>query len=173
MTDTTTDRIPIHITAHNVSLSPPLREFVQDKIGTAARLTNDVLAVDVVLRRRSLPGNERFSTSVRIALPGRDVHSSASAPDLYVAIGIVTERLARRLRKRKTRLSKTYSVRSGSRRAMPSIERSATSVPRQETRADHEETPADTEASETRPDEPRAFVFRRKDPFTFAPVKRE
>ncbi|RYD75826.1 MAG: ribosome-associated translation inhibitor RaiA [Verrucomicrobiaceae bacterium] len=125
MNNNSTKRIPIHITAHNVSFSPALYDFVQKKIGAVARFANDVLAVEIVLRQNPKPGHERFSASARLALPGRDVHSSASSPDLYVAVGIVAGRLARRLRKRKTRLSKTFSVRSGLRPAVMESKRVA------------------------------------------------
>lgn len=111
-------RTPIHISAHHVSLSQPLCEFVRHKIGTISRFANDILAIEVVLRRNPSPGSERFAVSVRIALPGRDIHGGASATDLYVAVGMVAARLARRLRKRKTRLSKTFSIHSSSRRAV-------------------------------------------------------
>jgi len=108
--------IPIHITAHHVHLSEFIHTFLQEKIGALARLSKDVLAIDVVLRRTTDPGNERFAASVRLALPGRDVHSRAVAQDLYVAIGLVATKLARHLRKRKTRLSKTYGARAEARR---------------------------------------------------------
>lgn len=102
----------IRIIAHNVTLSESICEFVRNKIGTLSRFAHDLLAIEVVLRRNPGRDTERFAVSVRLALPGRDVHSSALNPDLYVAVGMVTARLARRLRKRKTRLSKTYSIHS-------------------------------------------------------------
>ncbi|MHA3775484.1 ribosome hibernation-promoting factor, HPF/YfiA family [Verrucomicrobiota bacterium sgz303538] len=172
MTDTTTVHTPVHITAHNLSLSPPLSEFVRKKIGTVARFANDVLALEIVLRRNPNLGSERFSASARLTLPGRDIHSSASNPDLYVAVGIVAARLSRRLRKRKTRLSKTYSVRSGSRQAIIAGEPSAMSVPQRTIRMDNEWAPAGIQDTGMRFSETRAFVFRRKFPFTFTPVIR-
>ncbi|MGV3533085.1 MAG: ribosome hibernation-promoting factor, HPF/YfiA family [Chthoniobacteraceae bacterium] len=108
--------VPIHITAHHVHLSEFIHTFLQDKIGALARISKDVLAIDVVLRRTTDPGNERFAASVRLALPGHDIHSGAAAQDLYVAIGLVAAKLARHLRKRKTRLSKTYEARAEARR---------------------------------------------------------
>jgi putative sigma-54 modulation protein len=108
--------VPIHITAHHVDFSEALQEFIENKIGALARLSRDVLGIDVVLRRTSDRANERFAASVRLAMPGRDIHSSAAAQDLYVAIGLAGTKLARHLRKRKTRLSKTYRARAEARR---------------------------------------------------------
>lgn len=100
--------IPIHIVAHHLDLSPALCEFVRNKIGAVARFASDALAVEIVLRHNPATGAERFAASARLALPGRDVHSSAASADIYVAIGIVAARLARLSRKRKTRLLRSY-----------------------------------------------------------------
>lgn len=163
-------RMPIHITAHNLSLSLPLCEFVRKKIGAVARFANDVLAVEIVLRRNPSHGSERFSVSARIALPGHDIHSHAAAPDIYVAVGLAAAKLARRLRKRKTRLSKTYSVRSENRRAISGAEQRTATPPRRATPEDHEWIPAVTQESGDRTKKPRVFLFRRRTPLSLAPT---
>ena len=118
MTEAIDTRIPIRIIAHNVSLSEPLCEFVRNKIGAVSRFAHDILSIEIVLRRNPNPGNERFAVSARLALPGRDVHGRASTPDLYTAVGMAAARLSRRLRKRKTRLSRTFSIHAEPRRGM-------------------------------------------------------
>ena len=111
MTDNAMRPIPIHIIAHNLTLSPALCEFVQNKIGAVARFASDALAVEIVLRQNPAMGAERFAVSARLALPGRDAHSGATSPDIYAAIGKVASRLARLSRKRKTRILKSFSAR--------------------------------------------------------------
>lgn len=111
MIDNAMRPIPIHIIAHNLTLSPALCEFVQNKLGAVARFASDALAVEVVLRHNPARGAEWFAVSARLALPGRDAHSGVTDPDIYTAIGKVASRLARLSRKRKTRLLKSYSVR--------------------------------------------------------------
>ena len=165
-------RIPIHITAHNLSLSSPLCEFVHKKIGVVARFASDVLAVEIVLRRNPGPGSERFSVSARLALPGRDVHSRASTPDLYVAVGIVAARLARRLRKRKTRLAKTYFDRSARRSTRAGIRAAVSPLLRKTSREGSAPRLAEARTHGAPPGEPRIFVFRRRAPVTFAPATR-
>lgn len=168
----TNTRIPIHITVHNLSLSPPLCEFVHKKFGTVTRFATDVLAIEIVLRRNPSPRSERFSVSARVALPGRDVHSHASSPDLYVAVGIVAARLARRLRKRKTRLAKTYNERSALRNAGTGFLAAVSPVLRKTSREGCEPRMLGVRERRTAPVEPRVFVFRRKAPLTFAPATR-
>jgi ribosomal subunit interface protein len=95
--------LPIYISTHHLTLSAALRRFAQKKIEPVIRFATDALAAEVVLRRHNgtVP---RFSASARLVLPGKDIHGRAIHSDLYVAIGQLFEKLARRSRKRKTRL---------------------------------------------------------------------
>jgi ribosomal subunit interface protein len=81
--------------------------FYRKKIVPVKRFAHDALAAETVLRRHG-GAKRRFSASARLALPGRDVHGRAIDTNLYVAIGKLAAKLARLLRKRKTRLAKTF-----------------------------------------------------------------
>lgn len=101
--------IPIHITPHHLRLSPTLLAFVHDKLNLLFRPVFDALAVDVVLRRHhDTSAGKRYTASARVALPGRDLHASATHASLYSAVIKLIARLARRSRKRKTRLAKSF-----------------------------------------------------------------
>lgn len=97
---------PIHITPHDVRLTPALREFIANKISALSRFAGDILSADVVVRGMS-GAEHRFSISARLALPGHDIQGQAVNTNLYAAIGQLVARLARRSRKRKTRFVKT------------------------------------------------------------------
>lgn len=99
--------LPIHITTHHLSLTDALRHFARKKIAPVVRFANDALAAEIVLRRHGGAAT-RFSASARLALPGRDVHGRAIDPNLYVAIAKLVTKLGRLLRKRKTRLAKSF-----------------------------------------------------------------
>jgi putative sigma-54 modulation protein len=95
---------PIHITPHHLTLSPNLSQFVCDKVARLHRFASDALGADVVLRRHhGTVGGKRFSASARLALPGRDLHATATHADLYDAVTGLTRKLARQSRKRETR----------------------------------------------------------------------
>ena len=109
--------IPIHVVPHHLSLSPALHAFLSSKIEKVSRVAPDALLADVVLRRH--PGSalgRTFSASARLALPGRDVHAAAEHSDLYTAIVNMIGKLARRSRKRKTRMDHTRVAANFSRR---------------------------------------------------------
>lgn len=157
--------LPIHITTHHLRLSDPLRRFTRKKITPVARFANDALAAEIVLRRHGGSAT-RFSASARLALPGRDVHGRAVDPNLYVAIGRLVSKLGRLLRKRKTRLGKSFA-RS---RVTMSIETPKTSL------ISHSKTPPEPLAERPRirlregGQEMRVFPFRRRLPFTSSPA---
>jgi putative sigma-54 modulation protein len=101
----TTESIPIRITPHHLTLSPALIVRVRDKIGPLGRIGRDVVKADVVLRlHHGTASGKSFSASARLAVPGGDIHASATHANLYTAITELEVRLARRLRKRKTRI---------------------------------------------------------------------
>ena len=110
----TMKNIPIHITPHDLDLSPAVRDFLQKKLSGVARFAGDVLAAEVVLRGRS-GAAARFSVSARLALPGRDVQANATHGNLYGAIDKLVSRLGRLSRKRKTRLAKVFRRPGGTR----------------------------------------------------------
>ena len=99
--------LPVHLTAHHLRLSNALRDFVFKKISPVKRFANDAISAEVVLRRHG-GAKTRFSASARLALPGRDIHGRAVDANLYAAIGGLVGRLARLLRKRKTRLARAF-----------------------------------------------------------------
>lgn len=110
--------LPIHITPHHLQLSPALLAFVHEKLADVPRIAPDALSADVVLRRHhGTSAGPKFSASARVALPGRDIHGKASHADLYSAIVKLSSRLARRSRKRKTRLAPIPNVARASRSA--------------------------------------------------------
>lgn len=96
-------QLKIHISPHDLDLSPALLEFIHKKISGVSRFAGDIIAAEVVLRGPA-GASSLYSVSARLALPGQDVKGAASHPNLYGAINRLVSRLARLSRKRKTRL---------------------------------------------------------------------
>lgn len=175
--------MPIHITPHHLRLSPALKRFVRKKVSAVARVANDILAAEIVLRRNSSSsGTEQFSASARLALPGRDIHSTAANANLYAAVLKLTARLARLSRKRKTRLAKSFKATGKMRsKTLRAHNKNAGSpLPPKEARDDkHSRSRASLlhavgRCPRVREDgqESRVFVFRRRAPFDCAPEAR-
>ncbi len=149
--------LPIHINTHHFNLTDPLREFVRKKIAPVTRFAHDALAADVVLCRHG-GATTRFSATAHLSLPGRDIHGSAVHADPYVAIGKLVAKLARLLRKRKTRLAKIFK--RPARREIPQL-RVAPHI--QKASSDVLDIPLTSRVREGG-QEMRVFGFRRRDP---------
>lgn len=178
MNHNTMATLPIHITPHHLSLSPTLRDFVCMKLAKIPRFASDVLAADLVLRRHHGKANgKQFSASARLALPGRDIHGSATHADLYSAIVELVATLVRRSRKRNTRLAKTYTQRragnglnSTAKFAASRLGATQTAVPQ----SDVSLLPGSVNRSRRKEggQEIRVCGFRRKSPFACTPGSR-
>lgn len=107
----------IHVIPRRLHLTDPLCDFAVEKLGHLESINDSIVEADVVLSREanSRP-DARFKARVRLAVPGWTVHATESAGDLFSALDIVQSKLARQLRKRKTRLNQRATHRLQRRR---------------------------------------------------------
>ena len=102
----------IHISPRNVQLTASIHQYVAEKIGHLEHLNGRLLASHVVLwhdaKRRK---DEAYVVKAHLSLPGPDIHAESNGPDLFSAIDLVTDKVARQLRKHKTKILKRRVVR--------------------------------------------------------------
>jgi len=95
----------IHIIPLRFQLTDPIHAFATEKVAHLDVITDAISSAQVTLSRdNAAEPARRFTAKVRLALPGKDVHASESSADIYSALDRVQGKLARQLRKRKTRL---------------------------------------------------------------------
>jgi putative sigma-54 modulation protein len=96
----------IHLSPRNVRLTAAIHQRVAEKILHLEDLASDILAAHVVLvHDEASKPDRRFSIKAHLAISGPDIHAEQYAEDLYAALDLVIDKLARQLRKRKTRLT--------------------------------------------------------------------
>ena len=96
----------IHLSPRHLRLTAAIHRHCAEKIGHLEELTDSILAAHVVLIHDEAAKTKlRFIVKVHLAVPGPDIHAEESAEDLYAALDLVVDKLARQLRKRKTRLT--------------------------------------------------------------------
>ncbi len=110
----------IHIIPLRFQLNDPIRSFALDKLQHLDAITDAISAARVTLSRdNAAEPSRRFTAKVRLSIPGKAVHASETSSDLYVALDEVQSKLARQLRKRKTRLGQFAAhERAGRRKKM-------------------------------------------------------
>lgn len=96
----------IHVSTRHLQLTGAINSFVAEKVSHLEDLTGNMIAVHVVLGQdeKSSAGGGSYYAKLHVALPGPDLHAEDSDFDLYAAIDKAMSKLARQLRKRKTKL---------------------------------------------------------------------
>ena len=106
----------IHLSPRHLRLTPALHRHCAEKIEHLEELAGEIVAAHIVLiHDEAAKPKDRFGVKVHIAVPGPDIFADEKSEDLYAAIDLVVSKLARQLRKRKTRLkdkrrSKTQAI---------------------------------------------------------------
>ncbi len=96
----------LHLSPRNVRLTAAIHQHAAEKILHLEEYAPDLVAAHIVLihDEAAKPG-DRFTVKVHLAIAGPDIHAEQSAEGLIAALDLVTDKLARQLRKRKTRLT--------------------------------------------------------------------
>ena len=92
----------LHLTPRHLQLTAAINQAVANQLVQLEHFGIDIIAAHVVLVSSAAPGAAKYSVKVHLALPGPDIYAEDSESDLYAALELVTAKLARQLRKRKT-----------------------------------------------------------------------
>ncbi|MCH4180277.1 MAG: ribosome-associated translation inhibitor RaiA [Atopobiaceae bacterium] len=98
--------VDIKVSGRKTTVTEPLREYVDEKIGDALKVFEmRPMSCDVVLRVENNPSNpDRSTCEVTVFVRDAVVRVVATDPDMYAAIDIAADKVTRQLRKFKTRV---------------------------------------------------------------------
>ena len=100
------DGMQIHLSPRNLRLTAAIHSRAAEKIEHLEELCSEIVAAHIVLMHDdAAKPAARYGVKVHLAIAGPDIHAEDHDADLYAALDKVTDKLARQLRKRKTRLS--------------------------------------------------------------------
>lgn len=94
----------IHLSPRHLVLTGAIHSYVAEKVTHLEAITDNIIAAHIVLLHDETK-TKRYVVKVHLAVPGPDIHAQDAETDLYAAIDKVVDKLARQLRKRKTRLT--------------------------------------------------------------------
>lgn len=95
----------IHLSPRHLSLTPALHAHVATMVGQLEDYAEIFAAHVVLMHDEAAKPKDRFSVKAHIAVRGNDVHAEENAETIYAALDLVADKLARQLRKRKTKLT--------------------------------------------------------------------
>ena len=87
----------LHLTGHQLPITPAIREYVLGKLQKIANHFDDVIDVNVIMSVEKL--QQKIEATVH--LRGRDIFCEASAQDMYAAIDGLVDKLDRTIMKHK------------------------------------------------------------------------
>eukprot|EP01099_Mayorella_cantabrigiensis_P005325 TRINITY_DN4214_c0_g1_i1.p3 TRINITY_DN4214_c0_g1~~TRINITY_DN4214_c0_g1_i1.p3 ORF type:complete len:105 (+),score=3.01 TRINITY_DN4214_c0_g1_i1:300-614(+) len=92
----------LKVTGLHLDITPPLREFIENKLEKISRHIDQFIDVTVTLSVDKLV----HKAEVHVHLSGKDIHLEATNSDMYAAIDALVDKLDRQVLKYKEKLSK-------------------------------------------------------------------
>ena len=96
----------LKLTGHHVDVTPALRDYVEKKMDRVVRHFEQVIDVHCVLTVEKL----EHKAEATLGVSGAVIHADAKDGDMYAAIDLLTDKLDRRLRKHKEKLTDHHAA---------------------------------------------------------------
>ena len=96
----------ITVTGRKMTVSDPLKEYVEEKIGNSVKVFNiSPMTAEVVLRKERNPANPKPAIAeVTIRTKGHIIRTEEHEEDMYAAVDVAAAKVERQLRKYKTKV---------------------------------------------------------------------
>ena len=96
----------LSVTGHHVEISAPLRSYVEKKLERLVRHSDHVIDAHCVLTVEKLQQRAEATLHLR----GETIHALAEDVDMYAAIDALADKLDRRVRKHKEKISDHHAA---------------------------------------------------------------
>ncbi len=87
----------LHLTGHHLEITPPIREYVANKLQRITNHFDQIVDVNVIMSVEKL--NQKVEASVHVR--GKDIFCESINADMYAAIDGLVDKLERSIRKHK------------------------------------------------------------------------
>ena len=96
----------LSITGHHVEITPSLREYVEKRLARIARHFDHVIDTHLIMTVEKLQQKAEATLHLR----GETLHAVAIEADMYAAIDNLADKLERRVRKHKEKLTDHHAA---------------------------------------------------------------
>jgi putative sigma-54 modulation protein len=96
----------LNVTGHHVDVTSPLKDYVEKKLDRIIRHSDKVIDVHCILTVEKL----RHKAEATVLLSRGKVYADAVDQDMYAAIDALADKLDRRVKKHKEKLSDHHAV---------------------------------------------------------------
>ena len=96
----------ITVTGRNIDITPPIRDYVHEKVGKLEEFFNNIQKIEVVLETHSIDDVERRQVAeIRAWMGGlKMIQATEAGRDIYAAVDLCVEEAKRQIIKHKDKL---------------------------------------------------------------------
>jgi putative sigma-54 modulation protein len=95
----------IHLSPRHLRLTASMHTHAAGVVASLEDYTDIIAAHIVMIHDEAAKPHHRFGVKAHIAVAGKDLHADVTAETLHAALDLAGDKLARQLRKRKTKLT--------------------------------------------------------------------
>ncbi len=96
----------LNVTGHHIDITTSLKGYVEKKLDKIVRHSDHVIDVHCILTVEKL----RHKAEATVLLTGAKVYADATEEDMYAAIDALVDKLDRRVKKHKEKLSNHHAL---------------------------------------------------------------
>ena len=96
----------LNVTGHHVDVTSSLKDYVEKKLDRIVRRSDRIIDVHCILTVEKL----RHKAEATILMNGRKIYADAVEQDMYAAIDALADKLDRRVKKHKEKLSDHHAA---------------------------------------------------------------
>ncbi|WP_297394279.1 ribosome-associated translation inhibitor RaiA [Acidiferrobacter sp.] len=90
----------ITVSGQQVEITPPLRDYVLEKVGRIRRHFDHAITADVVLHVEK----KRYTAEANVHAKGAVIHADATGQDMYAAVDLLADKLDRQILRHKEKV---------------------------------------------------------------------
>ena len=90
----------ITVSGQQVEITPPLRDYVLEKVGRIQRHFDHAITADVVLHVEK----KRYTAEANVGAKGAVIHADATGQDMYAAVDLLADKLDRQILRHKEKV---------------------------------------------------------------------
>ncbi|WP_297362454.1 ribosome-associated translation inhibitor RaiA [Acidiferrobacter sp.] len=91
----------ITVSGQQVEITPPLRDYVLEKVGRIQRHFDHAITADVVLHVEK----KRYTAEANVRAKGAVIHADATGQDMYAAVDLLADKLDRQILRHKEKVT--------------------------------------------------------------------
>lgn len=111
----------LHISGKNIELTPAMRKYAEEKIGSVEKFQEDIIELRVTIEQKHEHHDSAYHVIAQCHISHDELYCEATHADAYVAIDQVKDEIIRQVRDRKAKYETKNRKAQNTQRELKSI----------------------------------------------------